>query len=157
MKELFIFGNIVDNEGSISDELFETLIQGLVFQKSNTLQIEEVVLTEKNQEDDEIPPKMKILGDTIYKLKNGNGIPLNLRIYKCVIHNRLDFIDFRGSKMVKIETLTLNKLGLNDSNVEQIIQYTSNLEHLKILSLNNNNISTEGVKVIIDSDHKFQK
>ena len=157
MNKLFIVGDIINNEGSISDDLFEILISRLVFARTTDLHIEKVILADGNLDNDEVPPKMNVLCQTLIdKKKKGSKYMMSLRVYNCAINKRLDFLDFKEkAKKLKIESITLQELKISDEEIEALIFYTSNLKNLKALSIQHNSISTKGVIQILENSGKF--
>mmetsp|Transcript_8616 Transcript_8616/g.7637 ORF Transcript_8616/g.7637 Transcript_8616/m.7637 type:complete len:238 (+) Transcript_8616:166-879(+) len=144
-------------ESGISKELLEILINGFVYAKMTKLSFENVDLTDKDAPE-EASSQMKTLRDKIYETKIKAKKNLTLKFYRCKLGDRLDFIDFDDShEEISIDTLILQEVGLNDENLDQLINLSSKLRRTKMLSLHHNQITAKGVKLLVDREEEFAK
>mmetsp|Transcript_8617 Transcript_8617/g.7638 ORF Transcript_8617/g.7638 Transcript_8617/m.7638 type:complete len:168 (+) Transcript_8617:401-904(+) len=121
------------------------------------LSFENVDLTDKDAPE-EASSQMKTLRDKIYETKIKAKKNLTLKFYRCKLGDRLDFIDFDDShEEISIDTLILQEVGLNDENLDQLINLSSKLRRTKMLSLHHNQITAKGVKLLVDREEEFAK
>ena len=133
-----------------------------------TLKLEKLVIwkvdfsNDKTQEVDENGEritKSRILSESYAKKTQAGGKrcqPLNLRLMECTLRGDFSFLVIpRKVDESYLNALTLTECGIEDEQVESLIDLATRHQNLKMLNLSNNKLTLKSVQIFKDNENSF--
>lgn len=151
--------------GGIETAAFKHIVDRLMTLKLEKLMIWNVDFTnDRSQDTDENGKKItkaRVISKSFKKKTQAMGKkcqPLNLRLMDCTFKGDFSFLKIpRKTEESFLQTLTLSECGIEDENIESLIDLASRHSSLKTLNLSNNKLTIKSVQIFKDHDNKFEE